>query len=182
MVNRSQKTPTTIIPASANEVITPTMITSENVMDSPDGSQTLTLERKENNGEVTYLLFTSLKSDPNKQLIYKQQIDGYKNLEIPFNTWSPDNKYLFIKEKSPTIDNYYVFQSNGSLFTNNQSYLSIQELFNKSIQNYNIEEVTGWADPLLLIVNTKSTETNDKVSFWFDVTSQSFIQLGTYFK
>jgi len=151
-------------------------------MDSPEGSKTLTLESLDNKGTTSYSLFVSAKSDSQRQQIFKKDEPSGQSLEIPFNTWSSDNAYVFLKEKTSGDENYFVFQSSGNLFPNETAYLSVQELFNKKVQNFVIEEATGWAGPNLLVVNTRSIDGSKKVSFWFDVSSQSFIQLGTYFK
>jgi len=163
---------------SAAPIIIPEKIETSNIMDSPEGSMTLTLDRKEN----LYSLFVETKSDEKKIQIFKKVEDSPNEIEIPYNTWSPDNIYVFLKEKNLTVDDYLVFQSSGALFSNGLSYVSIQDLFKINVPNYTIEDVTGWAAPNLLIVNTKANESDQKVSFWFDVPSQSFIQLGTYFK
>jgi len=164
----------------------PTQIPSYNAqvssMDSPEGSKTLVLQKIQDSKGATYSAFVSSKSDePAQQVFYEPTFDS-KILSIPFNTWSPDNAYVFLKETTPTIDNYLVFQSSGNSFSNDVPYLSIQELFKKNVPDYTIEDITGWAGPNLLIVNAKLIEEDKKVSFWFELPSQSFIQLGTYFK
>jgi len=150
----------------------------EFVMDSPEGSRTLTLEK---NGS-TYSLFTSDKAGGQKIQVFQKEEPTSQSLEIPFNTWSTDNKYIFLKETLPEINNYLVFQSSGNLFANDKASVSVQEVFNAKVPNYTIEDVTGWAGNTSLIVNAKSVEGDKKVSFWFEVPSQSFIPLGTYFK
>ena len=179
MVQLNNKKSQPIITSAAPAVTAPvpTELLSSN-MDSPDGSRTLTLEKK----GMSYSLFISSKSEGQKVQIYKkEEVDSHK-LEIPYNTWSPDNVYVFLKEKTPAIDNYLVFQSSGNLFSNGLSYVTVQELFKKNMPDYIIEDITGWAAPNLLIVNAKLISDDKKVSFWFDVPSQSFTQLGTYFK
>lgn len=169
----------TIMTSAAPPIITPIqLIEMSDIMDSPEGSKTLALEKK----GASYSLFVSSKSDGQKVQIFKKEETGSQSLSIPYNTWSPDNVYVFLKEKTLTVDNYFVFQSSGNLFPDGLSYVSIQELFKKNAQDYSIEDVTGWAAPNLLIVNTKANNSDNKVSFWFDVPSQSFTQLGTYFK
>lgn len=163
----------TILTSAAPPVISEIQTETPNVMDSPDGNMTLTLDGS---------LIVSSKSDQQKVLIFKKEGIGSRKLEIPYNTWSPNNVYVFLKEKTSTVDDYLVFQSSGDLFPNNLPYLSVQEMFKINVPDYTIEDATGWAAPNLLIVNTKANESDQKVSFWFDVPSQSFIQLGTYFK
>ena len=127
-------------------------------------------------------IFTSSKADGQKTQIYKEEALGSNKLEIPYNTWSPDNVYFFLSEKTPAYNNHFVFQSTGNLFPNNLPYVSIHELFSKNTPDYLIEDVTGWGGINLVIVNAKNNADNRKVSFWFDGPSQTFIQLGTYFK
>jgi len=57
----------------------------------------------------------------------------------------------------------------------------IKNLFLSKYPEFKIEDITGWAAVNLLLVNVKS-QTGEKISFWFDVTSQTFIRLGTYFQ
>lgn len=180
MVNRNNNKNSPVFSAVIPAVVTPfpTEIPvgpKISIMDSPEGSKTLTLESLENQGQTTYSLFISSKSEEQKQQIFTRQENNSQSLVIPFNTWSPDNTYVFLKEITPTSNDYLVFQ-------NDAPPLSIQDLFAKKVPNYVIEDVTGWAAPNLLIINTKQIDGDSKVSFWFDVPSQSFIQLGTYFK
>lgn len=173
--NKKSQTLTT---SAAPPVITPIETTTTNSMDSPDGSKTLTIEKKDN----FYTIFVTSNSDGKKTQIFRKEKINSSQLEIPYNTWSPDNIYFFLIEKNAAVDNYLVFQSSGEFFFNNLSYLLIQESFKVNAPNYTIEEVTGWAAPNLIIVNAKQNDSNNKVSFWFEVPSQAFIQLGTYFK
>jgi len=164
-------TPTIIIPS-------PIKTTS---MDSPDGTRTFTMERQQIKDNFRNSFFTSIKSEETKQLIFRKEEVLSQNLSIPYNTWSPDNIYVFIKEATPTVNNYYVFFTSGDSFSDSSQYLNIQSLFKKKVSDYTILDVTGWAAPNLLIVNAKKNQSERKVSFWFDVPSQSFILLGTYF-
>lgn len=170
------------IPVEATPTPTiPVPVTS--VMDSPEGSKTLALTgSQEKEGKTVYTVDISSKSEGEGKTIFETKSEKLTHLEIPYNTWAPDNAYIFLKEVTPQISNYLVFKSSGDKLTNESLFVSIQELFQKKVQNYVIEDVTGWAAPNLLIVNTKAVEGDKKVSFWFDVPSQSFIQLGTYFK
>jgi len=164
--NNTAPTPKVPVVAASTQTVS--------TMDSPEGSKTLTLEGNS--------LYVSAKDSPEKQLLYKKKIESSELLEIPFNTWAPDNVYIFLKDKKPSGNDYIVFQSSGKTFPDEVIFLSIQDLFSKKIQGHLIEDVTGWAAPNLLIVNTKKTDDDIRISFWFDVPSQSFIQLGTYFK
>jgi hypothetical protein len=150
-------------------------------MDSPEGSKTLEVERVESTGLPLHSIFVTSKSDGVSRKIINADTT-YQNLTIPFNTWSPDTTYFFLTETTSDFRDFLVFQSSGDSFSEIVPSLSVQQLFKEKVQGFVIEDVTGWADPTLLVVNTKAIDGDDKVSFWFDVPSQTFIQLGTYFK
>ncbi|KKQ38162.1 MAG: hypothetical protein US54_C0016G0003 [Candidatus Roizmanbacteria bacterium GW2011_GWA2_37_7] len=163
-------------------IVVPGLIKTE-FMDSPDGTETLTMERQEKGDKFRYSFFTSDTSKEAQQFIYTKELTlSYGQLSIPYNTWSPDNTYFFIKESTASQNNYYVFFASGENFSDYSQYLDIQRLFEEKIQGFTISDVTGWAAPTLLIINTQEQEGEQKVSFWFDVQTQSFTRLGTYFK
>lgn len=149
----------------------------QSALDSPEGSKTLVVEKKYTEGVLSHSAYILTKADQQKTEIFSN-LKTFSNLEIPYNAWSPDNVYFFLKD----YNNYFVFQSSGDLFSGNLKYLSFTDLFKNNFPDYEIEDVTGWGGLGLIIINAKQTTDNQKVSFWFDVPSQSFIQLGTYFK
>jgi len=149
-------------------------------MDSPDGTRTLTM-KKEQTSETTVHSINVSDAGNVGQTIFNKELQDTQSLSIPYNTWSPDNKYFFLKESTPSVANYYVFSASGTPLSENVQYANIQDLFSQKFPDYQITDVTGWADPVLIIVNTTSNKTGQNASFWFDVTSLSFIQLGTFF-
>ncbi len=153
----------------------PTVSNSE--MISPEGTKLLKLEVVENNNLVTNAI-SIIDQETNEPETVQIKTSISKKLQIPFNTWSPDRFYFFMKDDTE----YYVFQSSGELFPSGGQYVTVKSLFNENLGNYTIEEVTGWADNTLLVVNTYENDSREKVSFWFDVPSKSFIQLGNYFE
>lgn len=171
-----------IIPTTTSPVlvtITPYPLQTT-TMDSPDGTKTLTMKQEQIDRTITYSFDVS---DPGGvgNLIFSKEVPDTQVFSIPFNTWSPDNKYFFLKESSPTVSNFYVFSSSGASLPNTIQYANIQELFIQKLPDYRITDVTGWADPILIVVNAIEDKSGRNFSFWFDVTNQSFIQLGTYF-
>ncbi|OGK69081.1 hypothetical protein A2334_02765 [Candidatus Roizmanbacteria bacterium RIFOXYB2_FULL_38_10] len=151
------------------------------IMDSPDGTITLTMEKQQQSGLPTKYFFYTIGLQSDQKTIFNKEVDDTENLSIPYNAWSPDNKYVFLKESTPTINNYYVFASSGNPLYPDKQYINIQELFSEQVPDFAITDVTGWADSVLVVVNTVSKKQGQKVSFWFDVSSQSFIRLSTYF-
>lgn len=128
---------------------------------SPDGTHMVKLKKRGRETEI---------------LVNEQKVANLSGSEllIPFNTWSPDNKYFFLKETSEVGDDYLVYKTRGELDT------TIAELFKQAYPDNTITEVTGWAAPTLMLVNAKST-TDNKMSYWFDVQTHKFIRLSSYF-
>lgn len=180
-VQRNNHTDRRIFSAFVPTITSPTIApTEKTTMDSPDGSKTLVLKKQQTSSMAKYSFYTSTK-DAVLDNSFGTELANVQNLSIPYNTWSPDNKYIFLTESTPTLNNYYVFLASGDLIVENNEYVNIQELFSQKLPNYKITDVTGWAAPTLLVVNTVANESGNNISFWFDVESQSFIQLGTYF-
>jgi hypothetical protein len=155
---------------------TPTTTTVNSEMISPDGSKLLTLTAAIKSEHITNTISVLNNEDIGTEVV-EITPSVSEEFQIPFNTWSPDIFYFFMK----TDDEYYVFQGSGEAFPTGEEYVMINSLFKEKMSDYSIDEVTGWADNTLLLVNARSG-TGEKVSFWFDVPSRSFIQLGNYFE
>lgn len=137
---------------------------------SPDGTHTLSLKAK---GEKTEIIV-------NEKPISSLTDTNFEDLSIPFNTWSPDNKYFFLNAKIADQREYLVFRESVLPVATDILYYKINELFELAYPDKIITSVTGWAAPTLLIINAKS-DTEAKMSFWFDVQAHKFIRLSNYF-
>lgn len=152
--------------------------------DSPNGAKTLTLKKIINNKQEAYTA-TVLDKESNANFeIFTNLQSVYQGFVIPYNSWSPDNLYFFLKDVSSGFDsNYLVFNSSDKTFTDGAQSVDIKKYFDVNLADrYYLEDVTGWAAPYLLIVNTRDKSGAEGPSFWFDLTSNSFIQLSTRFK
>ena len=137
---------------------------------SPDGTHTVGLSTISDTTEIKV----------NNEVVSRKPVDPGVELLVPFNTWSPDDKYFFLCEKSEQGDEYLVMTASGKYFVGDLPYLKVKELFTVVHPDLTIVDVTGWAAPTLLIINAKSgNETN--MSFWFDVSTHKFIRLSNYF-
>lgn len=137
---------------------------------SPDGTHTVSLSTISG---ITEILV-------NDEVVIRRPVESGLDLLIPFNTWSPDDKYFFLHEKRLDSDEYLVMMKNGKYFADESPSLKVKELFAIVHPETTIVDVTGWAAPTLLIINAKnSSETN--MSYWFDVTTHKFIRLSNYF-
>ncbi len=133
-------------------------------VNSPDGKVTLTMKKITNKNSVTFSFFTD-------NLIYSKVATGNDNFSVPFNTWSPDNKYVFIKEDLENEANYLVFPGE----------INVTNLFKEKLPDSKLGEVTGWAAPNLLIVNTNMVDGKIGASYWFDINTKNFTRLSNKF-
>jgi hypothetical protein len=132
---------------------------------SPDGKENLNMSTQIINSMATYS-FTSNK-------INFTRIDNEDvKVTIPFNTWSNDNKSVFIKEDLGETANYWIYPVG----------INLTDFFKEKLPDLKLTDVTGWAAPNLLIVNTNKSN-NDKAStYWFDTVNHNFIQLSNRFE
>ncbi|MBI3397581.1 hypothetical protein HY045_03835 [Candidatus Woesebacteria bacterium] len=148
---------------------------SETSLDSPDGKDTLAVKETIGKDLDTYLFTTK------SGFFFTKTESKLDTISIPFNSWSPDYKYVFLNETVGGVNNYLVLSVSNKLFTGDSKFLNLTEAFIKKLPNFKLKEVTGWASPTLLVVNTDKESGDQGPSFWYDITTQSFIQLSTRF-
>jgi hypothetical protein len=139
---------------------------------SPDGKMSLAMKEEGDDS----VLYTFLLKDEGtglvKQIFTKTASVG-ATLTIPFNTFSPDNKYVFLKETYGG-KNSYILPLNGEE-------INFSDLFANKYEDFLITDVTGWGGINLIVINTDKVDGGVGPSFWFDVTSKSFIRLSNRF-
>lgn len=147
---------------------------------SPDGKKSLVMTQNKAGETVIYaFLIMDDSSGAQKEIFTKTEVGGM-SLSIPSNTFSSDNKYVFLKETNGAQTSYLVLPTtlpSDSLGTP----IDVSSLFVAKYQNYVITNATGWGGPTLLIINTDKAGGGIGPSFWFDIASNSFIQLSTRF-
>jgi len=147
-------------------------ISQNTEVNSADGAMKIIMEKTvRGSGSRMYSFFTTDKQG-NQKLILTKTFLGSGGMSVPVNSWSPDNKYLFLKEENATMSSFLVFKQSGDNFSTGESYLDIVPLFLARKSLYTLADVTGWdSDTLLHVVTTGPP-------FWFEVPSKSFIQLA----
>ena len=141
-------------------------------VESPDGKATLVMEKQQIGNEVEYSASVINNENDSKTYLFSKTLNRFSEISIPFNTFSPDNLNIFLKEGK----SFYVWKISQEA----QTPSNISDLFSEKYPEFSLLDVTGWAAPDLLIVNIKNTE-DVKSSYWFEVPSQSFIPLATGF-
>lgn len=148
---------------------------------SSDGTSTITMKRTTTKNVSTTYAFT-ITDAHGSRLLFVQTIPGVSDMSIPFNTFSTNNAYLFLKESLPDGDHFLVFKASGLSFSDGKLYEDVNALFTNYTSHYTLSDVTGWADSTLLIVNTKRLDGSMGPSLWLDVTTRRFIPLATLFE
>jgi len=148
---------------------------------SADGEIELKMSQTKRNGSITWTLRTIRNEDEVRRIFWKT-LPKDTTLSIPFNSVSPDNKYLFLKQTGPDKTHYLVLTTSGDpMFTEIQT-IEFAEQFELEYSEYKITEVTGWGGIDLIVFNTDTAEGGIGPSFWYEIPSRSFIRLSNRFE
>ena len=164
----------------AEASITPEVIEVESTVgeaSSLEGTMKLILKKMvdKNNQTQTYSFISSDSSSP----IFTKTVGLSQSMAIPANSWSPDNKYVFVEEKNEQGEkNYLVLKASGEPFTDGQQYYDVKSLFMAKKTQYTLDKITGWASSNLLIITTLTEQSTKGPSYWFEVPSKAFLQLS----
>ena len=143
---------------------------------SGDGKARLIRVAKElTGGEVNYSL--KVISGGTERELFSKVVGPGASVDIPLNSWSPDNKQFFLQENDGQAMHYLVYREDGGKYRDGQEYLNINEDWLKSKNNYTIKEVTGWEGNDLLRVNTSNADGSRGPSFWLVISTRKFLQL-----
>lgn len=115
------------------------------------------------------------KVDP--RVLFSKTLAEGGSIEVPANSWSPDNKQLFVQENIGGTTTYLVYHADGSKYKNGDDYLDVSSFWTKSKYRYSIKTITGWAGNDLLEFWTTKEDGSDGPSFWFVTSSHNFLQL-----
>lgn len=166
----------------ASTVPTPTPDNSKQEILSPDGKYTLTVENKDRANAVVAQTFSiTTNEDKTPVTILNKNSNKDNLLTVPFNTFSPNNKYLFLEYKKDGSPVHIVLRTDGKDMTKDEKYVEIESRFYDKYPDFKITEVTGWGGYTLVVFNTDTAEGKAGPSWWFDATSLSFIRLSTRF-
>lgn len=147
---------------------------------SADGEKKVVMKKVGNTDSnlSTYTFTASDINGGNGKTIYTTTLSENQNMEIPANSWSPDNKYLFLKEADGQSEAFFVFKASGETFSDGNTYIDVGPLFVAKKIEYKLDEITGWDDNTLLHVFTVS-EKGRGPSYWFDIDSRNFLMLSS---
>lgn len=168
-----------VMPVQA-EVVSPKVIISSQI--SPDGKKKVMMKITENSDKTkTYDISTADENGANVQFVFTKTLDETRNMVLPFNTWSPDDKYFFVQENDGSNKDVFAFKATGEPFSESDKYFDVTDLFAKRNTGNNFDVATGWASETLIIVNTLKPDNSKGPSYWFEIPSKAVIQLSTEF-
>ncbi len=147
---------------------------------SGDGTAQLIMRKtSQRDGSILYSFFTANGSGKIQRTLFTRNSSASATMLIPANTWSPDNKYVFLRENNSNSFSIFVFKASGETFADKEQYLDLTALFDQRNLPYAVADVTGWDSETLLHVHTTAKEKNSRgPSYWFDVTDRAFLQLA----
>ncbi len=187
LVMRSPKTSQNQPFSPALLLPTPTPAMQETNVHSGDGTMKLMMKtEKKPDGTSTYSFTATDISGNNPKSLLTKTVPPGGTMIIPQNTWSPDNKLVFLQENDPATSaatlaplSIFILKASGELFADNQQYLDVTSLWTQRTINYTFKSATGWASPTLLIITTNKNDGTRGPSYWFDVPSKAFLQLAS---
>ena len=166
-------------PASVNQVAEPSPV-PDLTGQSPDGKISLTLKQQPGAETITWTL-TASQAGAAAKTIWWQTLPTGTTLSLPLNTVSPDNQYLFLQQNWADGDRYLVLTTTGLPLGKESQSVEFAKAFSAKYPEFKITAVTGWGGVNLIVINTDKISGGVGPSFWFDVPSQSFIQLSNRF-
>lgn len=151
---------------------------------SPDGTKKLTMTITTNKDNSKTYAFTTSEvevTNTTEQPLFDTTLSGTESMSIPYNTWSPNNLYVFLQHNTPGNSEAFIMKANGQSLAGDEQYYNVTVLFNAKNTGNTYQETTGWASNTLLIVNTTRPDGSKGPSYWFEVPSKAIIRLSTVF-
>jgi len=147
---------------------------------SSDGIMTLIMQIKQQNDQsqiYSFFVANITGKDKNERLLFTKTIGPKGEMFILLNSWSPDNKHLYLKEKSENGQlNFLVLKASGESFTNGKQYLDIGAILKQKKTESFLYDITGWVSPIFLnVITTDENATKKGPSYWFNVNSGTFL-------
>lgn len=144
---------------------------------SSDGTKKVVLKTSQNtDGNQTYEVSTDEGS-----VFFSKTLDAGSTISLPFNAWSPNNRYFFLQENDGSQTHIMVFKADGTSFANGNAYLDLSGDFAKYAPNAIFDQASGWAADNLIVILTKLSDGSEGTSYWYSVPDESVIPLSTRF-
>jgi len=147
---------------------------------SPDGAKKLSLQSLSyyTATQSSHILKTADSTGEDSHIVYKAVLPIEAEIRLPENSWSPDNKFVFVFQEVPGGFEVLLFHADGQLYSDGASYVDVTDEFRVALPESRLRDVTGWDDPALLHVMTYNTDGEVGPSYRFDVWSRNFYRIS----
>ncbi len=147
---------------------------------SPDGKYSLSLNNKGSDLIHQTVILQTVKDSSTKILLEKSASKD-SLLTVPSNTFSPDDKYIFLKDGADMNTKYLVLRTDSKNLKGETKSAEIISLFYAKYTDFVVTDATGWGGIGVIVVNTDYKNGKIGPSFWFEPASLGFIRLNTRF-
>lgn len=148
---------------------------------APNGKMTLILKSVQKGDLTTQTFYTKTDEGETQVEIYSVEKENSNLISIPFNTFSPDNEFIFLKNGTNEKPEYLVLRTDGEMIDGKQEALEFTSRFYEKYPEHKITAMTGWGGYTLIVINSDLSDGKTGPSFWFDVSNFTFIQPSTRF-
>ncbi len=148
---------------------------------SPNGKLTLTMKNVNKGGILTQTFSLFSEKDKTTIQIYSHESKEDNPILIPYNTFSPDDKYIFLKAGTTEAPEYLVLRTDGKNIKGEEKFVEIGSIFAEKYPDFVITDVTGWGGYALVVLNSNYKDGKVGPSWWFDLSSFGFIRLSNRF-
>lgn len=147
---------------------------------SPDGSWTATrtIAPGDAAGESIMTLAISSGGEKKYRVLETKGIPTDMDAMLPANSWSPDNRHIFVMYRTAAGLSVDVYRADGQAFSDGSFSVSLSHAFREKLPDGVIRDVTGWDDPSLLHVMTYETDGRKGPSYRFDIHGRNFYTLS----
>lgn len=158
----------------------PAKVTTTEATNSEGNLKLMGTSRKSMEGGTAYE-FKIMDSQKKTELsLYQTIADKGSEMEVPFNSWSPDYKQVFVKTKSPGGENYYLFRADGEVYADGSKYIPIGDYWKEAEMKTEIKTINGWAGDDLLMVYTENDDGSGGPAYWFVTSTRKFTQVREF--
>ena len=149
---------------------------------APNEKATLfVVNTKLSHGNTEQVFSVKKYTDESPVEVYSVESDEVNFVSVPLNTFSPDNRFIFLKEDNENKPKYLVMRTDGKNLKGDLKYVELTSLFYEKHPDFVISDVTGWGGYTQLVLNTDSKEGKTGPTWWFDAASLTFYKLTTRF-
>lgn len=148
---------------------------------SPDGKKKLSMVASPAKSGTTYAFSVEDTTSGNSQPLYSITLPETESMTVPFNAFSPDDRYVFLTHVGKGGTDAWVFRVDASpILADGTMSLDMKAIFDSRATGNTYQEATGWASETLVIVNT-ATPNGTRQSYWIEIPSKALIPLSTQF-